>query len=103
MTDAQINETLAQESGFTDFEIKPWNALFARYPDDNIKRVVPDFLNDFNACLTHIAPKIPQFTIRKCASGMFEVMMFGSFEIFRNELLSRAFCMAAIKYFEGEK
>ncbi len=60
MTDAQINETLARESGFTDFEIKPWGALFARYPEDNIKRAVPDFLNDFNACLKWAKPSLMQ-------------------------------------------
>lgn len=109
MTDAQINETLAKAVGITPKRIN--NCLRWVYPDGTHGSAKPDFHNDFNACLKWIVPEIKdlwkiEFVYlvgNTICNLIFDNREYSGVVNGITNVESRAFCLAAIKYFEVKK
>lgn len=118
MTDAQINETLAKAVGFKRCDCGEKGNIcdywVAPNSDEGIS--LPDFLNDMNACLTIIKPKLSDSKFGKLVyihfsynflTGRVGCELGFMHKQFRNdgydETESRAFCLAYLKFLEDKE
>ena len=106
MTDQEINEKLAKAVGFK--YVVPTGIIidFWKYPDGYTDRILPDFLNDMNACLKWIVPELRRKGLTSMLCHYTEdgvKVMLSGYDMLASEwaeTMSRAFCLAALKYFE---
>jgi hypothetical protein len=106
MTDQETKEKLAKAVGFRPMlRNKSWPELWET-PDGKNEIKLPDFLNDMNACLKLVKPKLKERGLTEIVfdytgGSIICDLCFGIEEYSgAGDIEPRAFCLAALKYFE---
>ncbi len=107
MTDQEINEKLARAVGFVFLPRgdKMHGRDVWQYPEGILLYELPEFLYGMDACLAWIVPELRKLKITRIlffyTENSVECHLGGEIHTWAdNKVESRAFCLAALKYFE---